>query len=146
MIQARFNKMGENLAARKELNTFRMVKDLVESNGIPPRRTATGELTLDHNEISDMMATQHGEGEEMEKEEEEVDIDIEMDDLRKALKSSPTTRNTARDIDKMSYRFLRFWFRKHCDKMLILVKEWFKHGCRGWQRAETVLIKKGDKV
>jgi len=90
-----------------------------------------------------MIAEQLEPGEEKDMVEEEIEISVEMEDLKTAMKDSPS--NTAGGIDKMSYPLMRFWMRKDGEKMLALVKEWIKKDCRDWHKAETILIRKGDK-
>jgi len=40
---------------------------------------------------------------------------------------------------------IRFWRRKHSKKFSEAVKIMIRKGCGNWKKAETVLIKKGDK-
>jgi len=126
-----------------EIDAFGMVKQLEGRRAVPPMQTQEGQTVFEFDKVSDMIAEQLKPGEERERGGEEIEIEADMEGLKIALRDSPS--NTAGGIDKMSYPLLRFWFRKDGDKMLALVNKWIKEDCWDWHRAETVLIKKGDK-
>jgi len=143
LLQERYRKMKDQLAKTGEIEAFRMVKQLEGRRAIPPMQSPDGRTVFEFEKVSDMIVEQLEPGEEKERVEEEVKISAKMEDLKTALKDSPS--NTAGGIDKMSYLLLRFWLRKDGDRMLALVNEWIKRDCWDWHRAERVLIKKGDK-
>ena len=76
-------------------------------------------------------------------EREIVDIRMTEGELKFALDTSP--RNTAAGIDRMSYPLLRFWHKSDKEGMLEGLESMMREDVKDWHKAETVLIKKGDK-
>lgn len=143
MIQKRYETMKENLSRIKDPEMFKVVKNLEGKRSLPPMVNENGNIIYKHEEVCEMIAKQLNPIEEAEWTKEEIDICIDENDIRKALKSSPP--NTASGIDGMSYPLLRFWNRKEKDSMKETIQHLIKHDDKRWHRAETVLIRKGDK-
>src|SRR5207302_8154978 len=53
--------------------------------------------------------------------------------------------NMASGLCRMSYPFLRFWFRHDKDSFTELMNHAMRHGIRDWHDAECVLIAKASK-
>jgi len=143
LLQERYRTMKSRLAKMGEIEAFRMVKPLEGRSAIPPMQTPEGRTVFEFEKVSDMTAEQLEPGEEKDVVDERIEISVTMEDLKAAIKASPS--NTAGGIGKMSYPLLRFWMRKEGDKMLALVNEWVKGDCRDWHKVETILIRKGNK-
>ena len=94
--------------------------------------------------MSDLIAEQLNPNERANTDEEGIcDIDITEKEIDEGIKTSPT--NTATGIDGMSYPMIRFWRRKDREGCGKAIKKMAEIGCKEWKKAETVLIKKGDK-
>ena len=143
ILQERFNYMKNTLEKARELGVFRMVKPLERRRAVPLMENDNRDTVFEHDKISNMIAEQLCSYKGAEWVEEVVEIEVEGEELRAALKASPT--NIAGGWDKMSYPLLRFWKRKSGEKMLRIVKDLTKRGCKDWHQAERVLIRKGDK-
>ena len=71
---------------------------------VPAMILADGRRVSEQGRISAMIAAQLEPGEEKEKVEEAIEVEVTIEDLRLALKTSPTNR--ARGHDKIGNRFL----------------------------------------
>jgi len=131
------------LNSLKEPNIFRGVKPLEGKQSLLLMRRLDGTIAFEHDQVSDMIAAQLGMSEEKKWERTTVDVTVKEEELKRALDTSPS--NTASVIDEMSYPLMRLWWRKDKEKMLGVVRNLTEKDSGGWHRAETVLIKKGDK-
>ena len=144
IINKRFEGMREELEKMKDVDIFKAIKQLEGRRAIPPIRKEDRTKEYDHEKISDMIAEQLNPSENCEKQDnDEIDIGIENDEIDHGLKTSP--RNTATGTDKMSYPFVRFWRKVGSERFYEAIKKMTRVGCEEWKKAETVLIRKGDK-
>ena len=71
------------------------------------------------------------------------DIDITEEEIDYGIKISPP--NTATGIGGKSYPMMRFWRRKDRDRCAEATKRMTVIEVEDWEKAETVLIRKGDR-
>ena len=143
LLQARYDNMKEKLNRCKDPHIFQAIKGLEGRRAIPPMKKEDGEIATTHKEISDMIAQQLEPVPDTPMIRTTIDIEITEEELEEAIHNSPT--NTAGGVDKMSYPLMRFWFRKEKEGMTRRMRCLMKMDSEDWHKAETVLIKKGDK-
>jgi len=144
LLKARYEDMSKRLGESRDPAIFKMVKQLEGRRAVPPITIPNGTTLIAHQDISDLIAEQLLPSDKVTMPEEYIDLEVSQDELKRGLKSSPT--NTAGGIDGMSYPFLRFWYRKDKEGMMKMVNNLVKNDCANWHKAETILIKKGDKA
>ena len=144
MITKRYEKMKEDLGNMKDPLIFQAIKQLEGRRAIPPITKTDGNKIFEHEEISDLIAEQLNPIDKVTDEiEEESEVDITEDEIDYGIKTSPS--NTATGIDGISYPMIRFWRRKEREGCGKAIRIWATKGCEDWKKAETVLIRKGDK-
>ena len=144
MIKKRYEAMQKELGSMRDPEIFKAIKQLEGRREIPPMTKTNGTKAFEHEEISDRMAEQLNPSEEINKEDERhCDINITNEEIEYRVKTSPS--NTATGIEGMSYPMIRFWKRKDDEGFGKSIKKLTKEGCKDWKKAETILIRKGDK-
>ena len=144
IISKRFEGMREDLEKMKDVDIFKAIKQLEGRRAIPPMIKEDGTREYDHDKISDMIAEQLSPSERTDTSDKTViDIDATSEEIEYGVNTSP--RNTANGIDGMSYPFIRFWKKVDGRKFEEAMRKLVKIGCDDWKKAETVLIRKGDK-
>ena len=144
MIRGRYEYMKKELGSLKDPMIFKAIKELEGRRAIPPITKPDGSKVYEHEEMSDLIAEQLNLSKRANTEEEGIcDIDITESEIDEGIKTSPA--NTATGMDGMSYPMIRFWRRKDRGECGKAIKEMAEIGCKEWKKAETVLIKKGDK-
>jgi len=102
-----------------------------------------GTKVFQHEQIRQHIAQQLQSGEKMNFERDTVYVRMTKEELKSALDTSP--RNTAAGIDRMSSPLLRFWHKANKEGILEGLESMMREDVQDWHKAETVLIKKGDK-
>ena len=144
ILAKRWEGMREELGRMKDVEVFKAIKQLEGRRAIPPIRKDAGNREFDHDKISDMIAEQLNLSETaMEIDKTEIDVNLTDEEIKYGINTSP--RNTANRIDGISYPFIRFWKRIDNERFNESIRRLTKAGCQDWMKAETVLIRKGDK-
>jgi len=102
-----------------------------------------GTKVFQHEQVGQLTAEQLQPGERMNFERDTVDVRMTKEELKFGLDTSP--RNTASGTNRMSYPLLRFWHKLDEEGMLEGLQSMMREDVQDWHKAETVLIKKGDK-
>jgi len=143
LINTRYEHMKKVLSQKRDKDVSQMVKCLEGRRAIPTMIIDDGTRVFQHEQIGQLIADQLQLGEKTSFEKETVDVKITPEELKFGLDTS--LRNTAAGIDRMSYPLLRFWHKLNKNGMLEGLKSMIKEDIQDWHKAETVLIKKGDK-
>jgi len=143
MINTRYEHMKDILSKNKDNDIFKIVKCLEGQRVIPPMMMGDGTKVFQHDQIGHLIAEQLQPGEETEFERSTVDMRLTKEELKSALDT--LLRNAAARIDQMSYLLLRLLYKVDNKKMLEGLESMLREDLKSWHKAETVLIKKGDK-
>ena len=144
MIKGRYESMKKELGSLKDPTIFKAIKELEGRRAIPPITKPDGNKVYEHEEISKLIAAQLNPSETDNTEEKTIcDIDVTENEINEGIKTSPA--NTATGIDGMSYPMMRFWRRKNREECGNAIRKMTIIRFEDWKKAETVLIKKGDK-